>query len=247
MDLCQACGNRSIDAVIASADCQRQGNEKHCTTCCACTTSAAALKEPQDGPAGAVVFEDALLARTVLQNLDPLHCYETIALVCIHMKLACADERLWHAVLDRWPCCDVNIQDVRYVGRSLAGRHRVLHVQSVILANAQFYKHCASRKCSHEQADSLIAQDSSVIHPQSTCSHGQRALESWYHILCTFEDDIPLSCIRQRWRVDDNLAMVTCGEDYGSRVVEATNVYEHRQGVWQLVHHQSGEAHRIVR
>mmetsp|Transcript_53386 Transcript_53386/g.107247 ORF Transcript_53386/g.107247 Transcript_53386/m.107247 type:complete len:81 (-) Transcript_53386:26-268(-) len=64
---------------------------------------------------------------------------------------------------------------------------------------------------------------------------GQDVMRSWQHLL--HGAPVNVQCQGQIWRVDDALAVVVCGENFGSNVVQATNIYELKDGKWQMMHH----------
>merc|ERR1712096_571260 len=66
---------------------------------------------------------------------------------------------------------------------------------------------------------------------------GNRAADSWSRILGRQAEAMQVMCVRQRWRVDDTIAVVVCGEDFGTNVVEATNVFEFGKQGWRMIHH----------
>ncbi|CAE8602612.1 unnamed protein product [Polarella glacialis] len=195
----------------------------------------------------ATILEDTVLGRNVLQYLDPLSSYEATSAVSSQLQAACAVEDVWHALLDEYPQRDPLILDVKYTGQIFSGRRRVAHVQGAVAANYCFYTYFATGRCSRSQIDALIDETSTVIHPGSICSQGEPATVSWYHVLGASHEKLPLTCIRQRWRVDDSLAVVVCGEDFGTNIVEATNVFECKKGKWRMVHHQGGHSRNEFR
>lgn len=236
-------------AVYCSIDCQRSDWKGHKLTCVkpgrANGSGVTAQANFPGFDISSTILEDTLLGKSVLQHLDPLSSYAAICAVSSNLHAICVAEDVWHALLDNWPQRDPFILSVTYTGQRFSGRRRLAHVRGAVSANQAFYNYFASGRCSSSQVDALMHEESTVIHPGGICQQGKVAIESWCQILGG--PQLPLRCIRQRWRVDDSLAVVVCSEDFRTNMVEATNVFECTHGKWRMVHHQGGHCREVFR
>eukprot|EP00747_Dinoflagellata_sp_TGD_P213427 gnl/TRDRNA2_/TRDRNA2_86385_c0_seq1.p1 gnl/TRDRNA2_/TRDRNA2_86385_c0~~gnl/TRDRNA2_/TRDRNA2_86385_c0_seq1.p1 ORF type:complete len:208 (-),score=18.14 gnl/TRDRNA2_/TRDRNA2_86385_c0_seq1:48-671(-) len=135
---------------------------------------------------------------------------------------------------------DPRVERIAYVGAAIkAGPELVAHVYSVIHANTSFYEKFRSGRCSRATVAEVFDQPSAttVVHPLGTRLHGEDCLASFQDILGRSGFIMSVKCIKQRWTIDDHMAMVVCGEDFGTNIVECTNIFVLRNGAWRMVHH----------
>jgi hypothetical protein len=199
----------------------------------------AALTDDSD-----MFFHDQGLALRVLRFLDPVENFERVSIVCTRFQVQCSADELWEALLMNWPYPGVS--EISYVGKSFTGQKLVAHVYSVLKANARFYRHVADGHASQDEILSTILPTSTVVHPGGSCLAGDRALESWHRLLGRQTQVMPVTCVRQRWRIHDGMAVVICGEDLGTDVVEATNVFENGKEGWRMSHHHGSLFHEML-
>ena len=119
--------------------------------------------------------------------------------------------------------------------------------EKVLEANQNFYT--ALQDLSLEEMESVWLQEDWVkcVHPGWNLLEGWEAVrESWQHI---FENThfMRIAVGLQSLRVEDSMAWVCCTEKissaaegrFDSAYVQATNIFECRQGAWYLIHHHA--------
>jgi ketosteroid isomerase-like protein len=119
--------------------------------------------------------------------------------------------------------------------------------EKVLEANKNFYT--ALQDLSIEEMDAVWLQEDWVrcLHPGWNLLEGWEAVrESWQHI---FENThfMRIAVALQSLHVDNSTAWVCCTEKissasegrFDSAYVQATNIFECRQGNWYVVHHHS--------
>ena len=119
--------------------------------------------------------------------------------------------------------------------------------EQVLKANQSFYS--ALQEMNLREMEALWLQESWVrcIHPGWNLLEGWDAVrESWQHI---FENTnfMRVSVGVQSVRVENSTAWVCCTEKissvaedrFDSVYVQATNIFERRDGIWYLVHHHA--------
>eukprot|EP00928_Gymnodinium_smaydae_P053353 TRINITY_DN37363_c0_g1_i1.p1 TRINITY_DN37363_c0_g1~~TRINITY_DN37363_c0_g1_i1.p1 ORF type:complete len:306 (+),score=21.60 TRINITY_DN37363_c0_g1_i1:61-918(+) len=191
-----------------------------------------------------LIILDDLLSIHVLKFLDPITSYGDISSVSSRLRTNCGASSLWEDILRRWSFYDSSILEVSYIGSKFQGKEQIRHVYDVMKFNRRFYACFAEGNCTDVEIDSLFTHDSMVIHPSRACIHGVAARSSWHHLLGSSRQRLSLSCVTQKWKIDDYLAVVVCGEDFGTNVVETTNVFQMCDGKWRLLHHHGSHGDR---
>jgi ketosteroid isomerase-like protein len=124
-------------------------------------------------------------------------------------------------------------------------------VEAVLAANAAFYRAFESLEIARMEAVWLSAPYISCVHPgwQRLVGWGP-VMESWGRIFAsTLAMRFTLGDVRVETRGDVAWVLLTEGIDSRHRdgkvtaEVEATNVFERRDGRWLLVHHHGSPVH----
>jgi len=266
---CAVCGSRSAAKLCGAGkavaycclDCQKLHWAKHKPVCGPIVAAAAQCEsttgfgdqtgvriEPEratqiaDDNAVTAVLTDGLLGGHILRYFHPLRDFKAVAPICSQLSKLCDSDDLWYPVVN-WSIEEVEeVESIEYRGTYRSGRVAVNHVFGALAANDTFYTYFRRGRCSRNEIEALMSGRHTVTHPGSVCLHGSSAIESWVRILGRPAGDLPVTCVRQRWQVDTSIATVTCGEDFGTNVVEATNIYEYCDGRWRMVHHHGSHA-----
>mmetsp|Transcript_6320 Transcript_6320/g.16962 ORF Transcript_6320/g.16962 Transcript_6320/m.16962 type:complete len:201 (-) Transcript_6320:90-692(-) len=191
----------------------------------------------------APVLETVEVAMLVVRCLEPESDFAALAAVSSRQRAFFTDDEVWHAAMKQWLSKDSAIERVTYLGSRRSGRCRLRHVCGALAANARFYRSFASGRCG-DLTDGL-SEASTVIHPGGEIMEGRDVVRSWQRMLGGAE--MPIKCQGQIWRIDDAIAVVVCGENFGTNVVQATNVYEFKDGRWQMMHHHGSHPAMPVR
>jgi ketosteroid isomerase-like protein len=124
----------------------------------------------------------------------------------------------------------------------------MIDAEAVLAANDEFYRAFESLDVDRMRAVWLPSPTIACIHPGRTALLGWPAvMESWEQIFAgTLEMRIALADVTVA--VEGDLAWVVCVERIDSRQsdgraqarVQATNVFQRRDGRWWIVHHHGG-------
>ena len=112
--------------------------------------------------------------------------------------------------------------------------------EELLAANAAFYDAFAARDI--EGMDELWARGAPVacIHPGWQALHGREdVMSSWRSILLGGASP-DVRCDAPRAALIGASGFVVCTERIGADSLVATNVFTLEDGIWQMVHHQSG-------
>eukprot|EP00929_Paragymnodinium_shiwhaense_P077384 TRINITY_DN39838_c0_g1_i1.p1 TRINITY_DN39838_c0_g1~~TRINITY_DN39838_c0_g1_i1.p1 ORF type:complete len:330 (+),score=47.88 TRINITY_DN39838_c0_g1_i1:55-1044(+) len=195
--------------------------------------------------------EDALWH--VVPFLDPIADFGPIAAVSTQLRQYSSNEDLWHAVLNNWSRRDANVESIVYTGRQRRGRPVVAHVRRALHANTRFYKFFASGELNCDGVKQMMGEEhTTVFHPSQRLLSHEPSMQSWHELLgrntmaCRRGGggSMRVKCVRQNWRIDDNIAVIIGYEDFGNHVVAATNVFEMCKGRWRLIHHHGSHCPR---
>jgi len=113
--------------------------------------------------------------------------------------------------------------------------------ESILAANARFYRAMASGDLSAMTAVWSDGEDIACTHPGHPTLVGQReVMESWFDIL---QAPPPIACEGPRVIHAGHCAFVVCYERIDGHLLAATNVFRRAEGGWRMVHHHAGPVH----
>ncbi|OLQ11207.1 hypothetical protein AK812_SmicGene5000 [Symbiodinium microadriaticum] len=189
--------------------------------------------------------QDPSVVLQCLKWLYPCDDFPALAAVCSQLRVQCAQDMLWNAVLEYWPSMDKAVSRIEYIGSRHSGAARVRHVRGAMAANERLYHAFAEGRAKAEAVRNLVDEKAgTVIHPGGQCLSGALQFQTWMRILGRPEQPVCLECRRQVWRIDDAMAFVVCAEDFSSNVMEATNVFMQMPcGSWRMIHHHGSPSH----
>ena len=117
-------------------------------------------------------------------------------------------------------------------------------VTAVLAANEAFYRAFAAGDYGAMEMLWTHAPDASCIHPGWPPVHGRdKVLETWRGIL-GHPPSPPIRVIEPAASVHGDTALVVCWEAIGEIYLVASNLFVREEGIWRLVHHQSGQTEK---
>merc|ERR1711908_99479 len=91
----------------------------------------------------------------------------------------------------------------------MGGRRCVAHVVGALRANSRLQRLWDPRACG-SLIKAAIAEDSTATFPGLSRAGAGRVADLWARRLAASQSALRTTCVGQRWRVDDTLAVVVC-------------------------------------
>ncbi len=117
---------------------------------------------------------------------------------------------------------------------------------AVLAVNEAFYRAFAAGD--YAAMEKLwSAREATCIHPGWPPVSGRdKVMETWRGILAQ-PPRPPIRSVEPEVRLHDTAALVICWEAIGDLYLVASNLFVREDGVWRMVHHQSGQTERRPR